>query len=274
MGSFAGHVIPGSFFVVLSLSYLADTLHKYFRPEHKEAPFQSRVLLYVTCCQRQIALTAWCIVISCPMGIATELMPFDFSAGLGGEGKQHVTMYASFGIIGLLALVMDLLPPLPQRRQLEYISLVMALVVEAILFKFHLGGRNAADVAVHTLLLYTIYATVIVTLLELWLENSLMLALGRSYLTMLQGTWFIQLGFILYDPWSKSLDEMVTLSQDKQALSHHVIMGASATFTWHVTSAFIFYSATFVLCHAWCGHRRGPEYIALTMTRGTVGDSD
>ena len=221
MGTFEGHVIPGSFFVVLSLSYLADTLNAYFRPEHKEAQFQSRVLLYVTCCQRQIALTAWFFVITSAVGIATEVMPFDFSAGLGDANKQHVTMYASFGIIGLLALVMDLLPPLPQRRQLEYISLVMALVVEAILFKFHLEGRNSADVAVHTLLLYTIYATVIVTLLELWLENSLMLALGRSYLTMLQGTWFIQQGFILYDPWSKSLDEMVTLSEDKQGPNKH-----------------------------------------------------
>ena len=74
--------------------------------------------------------------------------------------------------------------PLPQ--DIEYFVGCLAFIVEGVLFKFHLHGRTELDVLVHTLLLYVIYANVVVVILEARYRRSIMVALARAYIVLLQ----------------------------------------------------------------------------------------
>jgi len=59
-------------------------------------------------------------------------------------------------------------------------------------FRFHLHGRTQLDVLIHTLLLYVVYANVLVIVLEIRYRHSVIVALARAYTVLLQGTWFWQ----------------------------------------------------------------------------------
>lgn len=81
-----------------------------------------------------------------------------------GNG-QHATIFFFFGLSGLAEILVKLRSPLlPSGSQ--YLFLILAFVMEALLFKYHLHGRLTMDIHVHTLLIYVVYATVAVVLLE------------------------------------------------------------------------------------------------------------
>ena len=138
---------------------------------------------------------------------------------------QHGTMYFFFGLNG----VIDVL----QHHQMtpkyfSYISAALALMVEGLLFKFHTHGRAELDTGMHTLLVYAIFLGVVATLVELQLPHSLLAGLARSYFYLLQGTWFWQVGYILY-----------TSSESWVQDNHDHIMLAKLIFTWHMGAIFM-----------------------------------
>jgi len=55
-------------------------------------------------------------------------------------------------------------------------------------------------------LFYVIVACLISTLAEMYQPNNVMPALCRVFFTLLQGTWFFQVGFILYPPVGEKWD--------------------------------------------------------------------
>ena len=73
----------------------------------------------------------------------------------------------------------------------------MAFVVEGLLFAFHLKG-TALDFELHLLLVLTIFATALVMFLETSHPHTLQLTALRAMLVLQQGTWFIQVAYILY----------------------------------------------------------------------------
>ena len=93
---------------------------------------------------------------------------------------------------------------LPVVDEFSYMSFAMANLVEGLLFSFHLMGRDMIDTSLHTLLVYTCYACALITLLELHFRHNILTSLGRGFCTLLQGTWFIQTGFILYNPFKST----------------------------------------------------------------------
>ena len=76
---------------------------------------------------------------------------------------QHITMYFFFALSGVLDLLtMRGLAP----EGTDYMGMVIALLVEGALFKFHLFGRDELDVLIHVLLLYVIGFSALVITLE------------------------------------------------------------------------------------------------------------
>ena len=286
MGNFMGHVIPSCFFMIFALWWMMDTLNCYFRPKNKRKQFKSRIMQYVTCCQgrRQVTPMAWIIVVVTIIGIIFEILLSPLHAGSSPNAGniQHASMYFCFCLVGLQALVTNHCTPLSQRRQLEYISFLMALSVEALLFRFHLDGRGHVDVAMHTMLMYVLYAAVLVTIAELHKENSVILPLARSFLTMLQGTWFMQLAFTLYnpwtDPWGRHLSSMTThvTSSPNESLgdnnedmtSHHMTMKVASVFSWHISAMFCCYVSIFLAYHKRYGPSKGYRHNSAEMARG------
>ena len=101
-------------------------------------------------------------------------------------------------------------------------------VAELVLFKFHLHGRGDLDVLVHTLLLILIAGCIVATLTEYKFSANPLAAYTRAWMVLLQGTWFIQVGFILYPP----LPFMLHWEQE----DHQQMMLATMMFTWHMAA--------------------------------------
>ncbi len=141
---------------------------------------------------------------------------------------MHYTTMASFGLLfGLVSLVTPTLTKsLPEMEIVCYIFMAMAFFVEGIIFKFHLFGRDDLDDIGHTLLYNVVFLTVLIIVLEINYKNSVLLTLSRAYLTLLHGTWFWQLAFILYNP----VQGVTPWYSDK----HENLMLVVCMFTWHM----------------------------------------
>lgn len=77
---------------------------------------------------------------------------------------QHATMYFFFLLSGVVDIAMHYGTAIPPGT--DYISIVIALVVEGLLFVSHIHGREALDIQVHMLLVYVIFVTAFVVALE------------------------------------------------------------------------------------------------------------
>lgn len=81
---------------------------------------------------------------------------------------------------------------------------------------------------VHTYLLYAIVGCAVCVALESKFRESVVLALGRTYFSLIQGTWFWQIGFILYPPAGMA-------HWDEE--DHVQMMQVTTIFSWHFAIA-------------------------------------
>jgi hypothetical protein len=133
------------------------------------------------------------------------------------------------GLSGAVDILVHHRAPLPKDAQ--YLIGALAFIVEAILFMFHLHGRTQFDVIIHTLLLYVVYGNIIATVMEMRYRNSVTVSLVRTYLLLLQGTWFWQAGFLLYNP--------LPGAEPWHDEDHNEIMVVTMMFAWHMAAIFI-----------------------------------
>ncbi|XP_008327562.1 transmembrane protein 45A isoform X4 [Cynoglossus semilaevis] len=151
---------------------------------------------------------------------------------------QHSTMYLFFGLAATVTVILHTTEGAPvaidrlmlavaffnegKRRYARLLTLLELLVsngsrdstgtlfscvVPGFLFLYHLHGRSALDVHVHQLLLYAIFGVAIVAALEVFQRGNIILELLRCCLTVVQGTWFWQIGFVLYPPGGADWDQ-------------------------------------------------------------------
>ena len=236
MGSFIGHFIPGSFFLLFALWWLTQIVRRTIICRDFKVPYYNTQTYP---CPVRGRCGTWpiegCVkILATSIGMTVELLAASDYGHAGGfifKGDlQHVTMYAFFFIAGVVDVIQsckgDLLP-----SGVDYLSSALAFVTEGVLFKYHLHGRPPLDVFLHTVLLYVIAACVIITLLENYKRESVVIATCRIYCVFLQGTWFVQVGFILYNPvygsvhWDPDANESLLL--------------ASMIFAWHLGGVFI-----------------------------------
>ncbi len=228
MGSFAGHVIPGSFFILFGVWWILQITRNYLMSlSRKGEPFKATVTLSPKLCT-YFDLEAFLAVLAGIIGMIIELQGKSF----GISNTQHATMYFFFSLAGLLGLLAPTLRRLvPNMEQFRYLSLALAYTVEALLFKFHLFGRDNLDIMVHTLLLYAVYGCIIFTIAEMARPTQVLFSLGRAFFTVLQGAWFWQAAFILYNP--------ITDHARWDHGDHHTMMLITCYFTWHMGIIFL-----------------------------------
>ncbi|XP_052811512.1 transmembrane protein 45B-like [Mya arenaria] len=228
MGNFPGHALPGSFFIFFGLWWTFHMFYRYYIALNKNTKFTSSVIFNCPClCGRfkdwpiEAYFKLMCICIGFFLEIYTGFSK-DWRFVNIGNG-QHATMFFFFGLSSVVDILLHYKWPLPP--SMDYVSLFLAITVEFILFKFHLHGRTDLDVLLHTLLLYAIAASIISVILEMKYKNNIMCALSRAYCTLLQGTWFWQIGWILYPPFKSSF----RWDED----DHEQMMIATMIFAWH-----------------------------------------
>ena len=150
-------------------------------------------------------------------------------------------------MVGVVSLVLPKLNIFPNHHDITYVFVITAYTVEALLFKFHLYGRESVDVLVHTLLLYSVYGCVIATAAEMRNRESILAVMGRAFFTMLQGTWFWQAGFILFPPLSHPWGG----ADSHEGHDHEYMMIITCAFIWHMAAILLLMLAvgSFIGCY-------------------------
>ncbi|CAN7991797.1 unnamed protein product, partial [Ixodes hexagonus] len=146
-----------------------------------------------------------------------------------GMNAQHLSVALFVFLNGVLDLLTHYKAPIP--RGTDYVGLLMALCVEALLFSFHLHGREKLDVLAHKLLVLAIASEAACVGVEMCHQRNVLATLGRAFFGILQGTWFCQIAFILYN----QLPGALPWEDDHQSL-----MLAAAVFTWHMFGVLLY----------------------------------
>lgn len=254
MGSFMGHILPGSFFFGFGLWWVYNIFFRYFLclrgggsggggvggvggvgggGKNWRRRYRSTPTFSSPCCSN-VPLEAFFKIAVTAIGITGEFATaFKNGKFTHLNNAQHMTMYFFFGLNGVMDLALHYRLPLPP--DVDYASAALAFLAEGVLFYYHLHGRTHMDIQVHMFLFYLIMCCAVSTIAELCRKSSVLPALCRAFFTLYQGTWFVQVAFILYPPLG-----MPKWNED----DHDQMMIVTLIFCWH--GALIFIGMAFV----------------------------
>ena len=270
MGSLAGHVIPGVFFIIHGALWCLNAIcyclkskssHKSSKESRSRKSKLSRSassLFFEIKHDQSISSKSWIPLSFTRIPIEPILKILFPSLGLlvesfltyksdsdgrhvvfetyrvwkdngeiSGMGKlHHITMYAAFMLSGIMDMA-TLCVRLPQQTSMIFFSL--AFTVEGLLFYLHTMGRVALNVEVHVLLFYAILSCMIFSVLRIFTATNLVVNLGLGSSILLQGTWLVQGGYLLYGKFFPGYNE-ADMKTDRHKESLFVV----ACFTWHI----------------------------------------
>jgi hypothetical protein len=219
MGTFAGHIIPGSIFLILSFWWTYSAWLRYFVCRQRHRSYYVSLSFPLHCCGSRAAalpIEALFIIIATSVGIATELSTgfhresdgnsAHISFYMRANSLQHITTYTMFLLVGIIDLLIHYRAPLPKHPDIVAVNL--AFSAEAITFYFHGHGRSPVEIQLHVLLAPAICATIVCGIFEIiQREKQIYATLMRAYCTFLQGSWFYTIAFFLYSPFHAEYDE-------------------------------------------------------------------
>ena len=107
----------------------------------------------------------------------------------------HICIYSSFLLSGIVDLV-SICGKLP--RAVSQLFLCFAFYCETILYSFHILGRDPLNTAAHQFLLIFVISSALFATLRMLNPRNLFINAGFSGSMILQGTQFIQIGWLLY----------------------------------------------------------------------------
>lgn len=256
MGSFKGHALPGSFFLIFGLWWAAKQSFLYAARKNKSA---GAGRLATRASQRRIEIMEGAVILAFSIfGMFAEQLfaggpKFQLYNSSTQQWEQlmiwqHTTMYLFFAIAGATAAIVHTTDIAP--LALDRMLLGLAFFNEGFLFFYHLHGRDMLDVLIHTLLLYAIFGQALICFLEVFHRGNILLELLRATLTILQGSWFWQIGFVLYPPSEVKWD----------LKDHDNVMFVTLCYCWHLVVALLIVAIVYwsVLCGVRSKVRRMP----------------
>ncbi|XP_012499765.1 PREDICTED: transmembrane protein 45B [Propithecus coquereli] len=200
MANFKGHALPGSFFLIVGLWWSVKYPLKYFQQKQKN----SRLQHYH---QRLEIIEAAVRTLFSVIGIlAEQFVPDGPHFHLYHENHwiklmnwQHSTMYLFFAVSGIADMLTYLVTHVP--LGMDRLLMAVAIFTEGFLFYYHVHNRPPLDQHIHLLLVFGLFAGGVSVFLEVIFRDNIVLELFRTTLVILQGTWFWQIGFVLFPPF-------------------------------------------------------------------------
>ncbi|XP_075046628.1 transmembrane protein 45B-like [Mixophyes fleayi] len=248
MGSFQGHALPGSFFIVFGLWWSVIYPLKYFKTKVKgncrpNKGYQ-RLELIEGVMKVFFTLVGMLVEQFAPQGAHMHLATKDGWVNI--MNWQHTTMYFFYGLSG----VVDILTyfPLKVPKGMDRLSLALAVFIEGLLFYYHVHNRPPLNQHIHSLLLIVLFGGSFIIMIEVFLNNNIVLEIFRTSLAILQGTWFWQIGFVLYPlggapEWNQT--------------DHENIMFITLCFCWHYAVAFLIVAINYFLVYCCLRRNKG-----------------
>ncbi|XP_054853512.1 transmembrane protein 45B-like [Eublepharis macularius] len=249
MANFRGHALPGTFFILFGLWWSVKYVLKYHNRRLNKNSHGNRYMNYVEIIEGAVKVTCSLIGILAeqfvPDGPHLHLYGGDPEGWVKLMNWQHSTMYMFFGLSGVMDIFTYSSTKVP--KGLDRLMLSIAIFVEGFLFYFHVSHRPMLDQRIHSLLLTAVFGGAASTLLEVFLRDNIILELFRSSLSLLQGTWFFQIGFVLFPPWGgPGWDEA----------DHDNMMFIPMCFCWHYAMAILILAVNYTLVY-WCLQKYG-----------------
>ncbi|XP_034034356.1 transmembrane protein 45B [Thalassophryne amazonica] len=237
MANFGGHAIPGTFFLLFGLWLtVKHTLQHYWKTRKS----QGRPALPIFF-KRMDYIEGGLKIFASFVGIMVEQFVVDGPhARLYNRSEhswvklmnwQHSTMYLFFGISGITDVVCAASKLVPVG--VNHLGVSIALFVEGFLFYFHVHNRASLDAHIHTLLLVAVFGGSASSMLEVFITDHIILKMLGACLFFLQGTWFYQVGFVLYPLTGPQWDLEL----------HANIMFVTMCFCWHLAVAMLVVSS-------------------------------
>ncbi|KAM7374312.1 hypothetical protein PAMP_006978 [Pampus punctatissimus] len=241
MANFGGHAIPGTFFLFYGFWLVVKhTLQHCWRIRHPKGrqimPPSFKRMDYVEGGFKIFAAFVGIMVEQFVVdGPHAHLYNTENKSWVKLMNWQHGTMYLFFGISGIALVASTASKMVP--TGVDRLALSLALFVEGFLFYFHVHNRPALDAHIHSLLLVAVFGGSASTMLEVFMRDHIVLVLFRACLFILQGSWFYQIGFVLYPLSGPQWDLEL----------HGNIMFVTMCFCWHLAVALLIVACTYAL---------------------------
>ncbi|XP_074283288.1 uncharacterized protein LOC141607838 [Silene latifolia] len=206
MGTFIGHAVPGTLFLLVGLWHLWCTILRYV-----SNPNNSRVRVWnpVPGFNNRIKyLELYTIVIGTFIDLCAELLysphPKYFVNGVLDSAHlycfEHAGMIVMFFIFGLVSLVSVKTSYLPMPDGALCFVIAAAFSSEYLLFHFHSTSHKGMEGHYHFILLMLIALSIITSILGAFVPSSFPVDLSSGIALTMQGLWFYQTAFTLYGP--------------------------------------------------------------------------
>ncbi|KFQ36695.1 Transmembrane protein 45B, partial [Merops nubicus] len=242
MANFKGHALPGSFFLLFGLWWSVKYPLQYLSQKINKKSHR------IYCFQRVDVIEGGIKIVFALIGmLAEQFVPDGPHLYLySGESRrwvklmnwQHTTMYLFYGLSGVVDVFTHSSRAVP--RGLDRLMLSVAVFVEGCLFYYHVLHRSMLDQHIHSLLLIAIFLGACSTMLEVFLRDNIVLEMFRAGVTIVQGTWFWQIGVVLFQPWGGPVwDEK----------DHSNIMFLTMCFFWHWAAAVAILAINYTLAY-------------------------
>ncbi|XP_034538938.1 transmembrane protein 45B [Notolabrus celidotus] len=238
MANFGGHAIPGSFFLLygfwLTVKHILQHYWRSNQPKGKQImPPLFKRMEYIEGGFHIFASFVGIMVEQFVVdGPHAHLLNSESHAWVKLMNWQHSTMYLFFGIAGIAMVASAASKLVP--TGVDRLAMSVALFVEGFLFYYHVHSRPPLDAHIHSLLLVAVFVGSASTMLEVFIRDNIILELLRACMFILQGSWFYQIGFVLYP-----------LSGPQWNLEEHSnIMFVTMCFCWHLAVALLLVTCT------------------------------
>ncbi|XP_078264872.1 transmembrane protein 45A-like [Rhinoraja longicauda] len=266
MGTFEGHALPGSFFLLFGIWWSVKYPMRYLCKKNKNVCYLSstsvhrRIDIIEGIVKAIFALTGLLCEQFIPGG--PGLMLYDNVKNDWNHLAiwQHSTMYFFYGISGIVDIIVHTIPAIP--LALDRLVFALAVFAEGFLFYYHVHGRQMLDIHLHTLLLVAVFSGSISIFLEVFLRGNIALELFRTSLCILQGSWFWQIGFILYHPNGRTNWEQNSPGN---------MMFLTICYCWHYMVALLIVAISYAIV-SWVIHTKLKQIDPLEM--GLLKSSD
>nr|XP_002124337.1 transmembrane protein 45B isoform X1 [Ciona intestinalis] len=277
MGSYGGHVLPGSFFLCFGFWYMLKYSWNFLRGKGGNRNGPSYCCGKIPC--YGIVVEGIVKVVFISIGILVELF---YPGSPGGHlhnstggythpmNWQHATMYFFFGISGVADIVSHTARHVVPAG-MDRLFGGLALFIEGYLFFFHLHGRSHIDTRVHILLVLTVWPSALFAFIECLVMNKRKLLhifeMLHTVLLIAQGTWFWQAAYILYPPDGNYWDPCSRIESEHNGthMQHHGaaemndcnsvgeaevnLMFITLFWSWHIAAVFGFVSFAYFLIY-------------------------